>query len=191
MKRLAEIAFMVIESRRESKRITSRTPADDLHKLKGYSYFVGVCRDLFYDYIEKTAHLCMEKCMDELDCTQIVYWDEIGITEIKSDLQDENPKLALAKFIFEEIKENIYTNVLLKAHNYFLVVMQRDLSGEILKQVSSFDDKMMEDMFELQKSKEQLREEEETEKGITNNLTQKETELRELTSQFARFKLNT
>jgi hypothetical protein len=31
--------------------------------------------------------------------------------------------LALSRNIFEELRETIYTNVLLKAHNYFLVVM--------------------------------------------------------------------
>jgi hypothetical protein len=44
-------------------------------------------------------------------------------------------------------------------------------------------------MFQLHKSKEQLRDEEEAEKTAIHNLTQKETELRELTSLFARFKL--
>jgi hypothetical protein len=71
---IVDVAFIVMEGRRD-KKIASRTPGDDLHKLKGYSYFVGVCRDLFYGYIDKTAQLCMEKCMDEITCTQLIYWE--------------------------------------------------------------------------------------------------------------------
>jgi len=193
MKRLADIAFGVMESRKENKRIAStRTPGDELQKLKGFSYFVGVCRDIFCEYIYKTSQLCMEKCMDEIDCTQLVYWESSveQVADVRADSGTENPILLLTKHIFEEMRNTIYSNVLLKAHNYFLVVMQRDLSGEILKEVSSFDDKLVEDMFELHKSKEQLRVEEDIEKTTLASLTQKETELRDLTSQFTRFKLN-
>jgi len=160
--------------------------------LKGISYFVGVCRDLFHDYIDKTAQLCLEKCMDEIDCTQLIYWETTAeqLSDMRSETKGESPVIPLSKHIFEEMRTTIHTNIILKAHNYFLFVMPRDLSGEILKEVSSFDDKLVEDMFELQKSKETLRDEEEVEKLNLNNLTQKETELRDLTSQFTRFKLN-
>lgn len=58
-----------------------------------------------------------------------------------------------------------------------------------MKEVSSFDDKVMEEMFDLQKSREQLKIEEEIETNNINNYQQKENELRDLTSQFGRFKL--
>jgi hypothetical protein len=44
-----------------------------------YSYFQGVCRDLFAEFIEKTRQVCMEKMMEELLCNELIYWDSSSI----------------------------------------------------------------------------------------------------------------
>jgi len=89
--------------------------------------------------------------------------------------------------LFNELRITITNNILLKGHNYFLVQMQRDLSGEILKDISAFEDKLLEEIFELKKAKEELKLEEEKEKAELQSLQEKEVQLRDLSTQFSRF----
>jgi len=65
--------------------------------------------------------------------------------------------------------------------------MQRDLSGEVLKDISAFEDKLLEEIFELKKAKEELKLEEENEKAELANFQEKEVQLRDLSTQFSRF----
>jgi len=190
MKRLAGIASIVMESRRENKLI-STTYLDDLHSMKGYPYFTSVIRDIFFDFVDKTSKLCKDKCIDELLCTQLLYLDEELISDIhslsrKSGKSDDIALQASSK-LFNEMRNTILTNILLKCHNYFLFTMHRDLSGEILKDTSSFDDRLMEEIFELSKAKEQFKIDEEKEKGILASYSEKEIQLRDLTTSFTRF----
>jgi hypothetical protein len=72
MKRLAGIASVVMEQRRENKLIAS-TYLDELHSLKGYAYFTSVIRDIYFDFVDKITRTCKEKCMDEVLCSQLHY----------------------------------------------------------------------------------------------------------------------
>jgi len=97
--------------------------------------------------------------------------------------------LELASNLFNEMCTTITNNILLKGHNVFLVQMPRDLSGEILKQISSFEDKLFEEIFELKKTKEDLALAEQKVNLGLQAYQEKETQLRDLATQFSRFSL--
>lgn len=97
--------------------------------------------------------------------------------------------LQMSNQLYEESCQLITQNVLLKCHHYLAVQYHRDLSGEVLKHVSSFDDKLMEQVFDLHKEKERLRKEEDREREEGKRLQDKENQLRDLGTQFARFRL--
>jgi len=191
MKRLADIGFGILESR-SAKKTGVKTDETPLQSMRGYSYFQSTVRDIFCEYVDKTSQICLTKCMDEIACTQLIYWNSTGNANAhlpKSKSLDKNYALEMAKKLFNENRDIIIDNILLKCHNRFLVVMQRDLSGEILKDTSSFDDKSLEEMFELRVAKEKLKRDEEREKQAQQSFQEKETVLRDLATQFSRLKL--
>jgi len=199
MKRLADIAFIAMENRSASdlKRVglqQSVVGFDNLQSLKGYSYFQSTVRDIFYAHVDKIAQMCKDKCMDEIGCCQLLYWEltsgisNYSISDVKGGT-NEKVLSTLATQMFEEMRDMIADNILLKSHNFFLVFMQRNLSGEILKDTSSFDEKLMEEMFELKMVKEQLKQQEEREKHNLQSFQEREVNLRDLSAQFSRFRL--
>jgi len=194
MKRLADIGFSIVESR-SSKKVGSRGSSNEeqLSAMRGYSYFQSTVRDVFFEYVDKTAQICKRKCMDELACTQLIYWETAAkdITISKRSTKESNVQVLFDATLklFTDIKDTIVDNVVLKCHNFFVIVMQRDLSGEILRDTSSFDDKFLEEMFELTTAKERLKKDEEIEKANQLNYQEKESVLRDLGTQFSRLKL--
>eukprot|EP01114_Cavostelium_apophysatum_P004905 TRINITY_DN1536_c0_g1_i1.p1 TRINITY_DN1536_c0_g1~~TRINITY_DN1536_c0_g1_i1.p1 ORF type:complete len:422 (-),score=162.34 TRINITY_DN1536_c0_g1_i1:86-1351(-) len=201
MRRLADIAFNIVESRSNKKiglvhgsRGAGSVIEDHLPSMRGYSYFQSTLKDIFNEHVGKTAENCKNKCLEEIQCTQLIYWELTG-DQVSTP---PDPKavevckqflLGMTTKLFEELRKNIVENVLLKCHNYFLVLMQRDLSGEILRDTSSFDDKLLEEMFELSTAKEKLKKDEERERTNERGHHEKETVLRDLSTQFSRLRL--
>jgi len=196
MKRLADIGFSILESRSSSKMrySSSKSSLDDLLTMKGYSYFQSIVRDIFCCYVEKIGKQCNEKCLEELTCSQVLLWEDMkNVQHIvpKKGKQDEINRLllSLSSKLFAETFHVIIDNILLKSHQLFLVTMQRNLSGEILKDISTFDDALLAEMFNLKASQEHLHNEEERERLRFQLYTEKENQLRDLSTQFSRFKL--
>ena len=123
MTRLSDIAFNILETRRTS-RITSRNIGDLLVKIKGFTYFQGVCKDIYQNYIDSISHLCLEKMNDELQCSELLYWDS-GDQLLQLNKQNDTTTtiLTVSGQIFDDLQDTLTTNILLKAHHYFLVVM--------------------------------------------------------------------
>ena len=76
--------------------------------------------------------------MEELSCNELIYWDatsikyqyianEILILTRNSVAQgpkdNEGQLVELTLTIFDELKETLTNNILLKAHHYFLVIL--------------------------------------------------------------------
>jgi len=122
-----------------------------------------------------------------------VYWELTNLQKTLNKVTGlEKPEqilLELASNLFNEMCTTITNNILLKGHNVFLVQMPRDLSGEILKQISSFEDKLFEEIFELKKTKEDLALAEQKVNLGLQAYQEKETQLRDLATQFSRFSL--
>jgi len=192
MKRLADIGFSIMESRSNKKVGLRGGVVDDVQKMNGYSYFQSTVRDIFFEYVDKTAQICRDKCMNEIQCTQLIYWEVTSKLAVPDKVTPDSIQkfiLNMSTQLFNDIRETITNNILLKCHNYFSVVMQRDVSGEILKDTSSFDDRLLEEMFELSTAKEQLKRDEEREKQNLKDYEDREKTLRDLSTQFARLKL--
>jgi hypothetical protein len=49
--------------------------ADDFQNQRGYSYFRSIVKDIFIQYVDRIAQICKEKCMNEIACTQVIYWE--------------------------------------------------------------------------------------------------------------------
>jgi len=70
-----------------------------------------------------------------------------------------------------------------------LVVAGRDISGRLLKDISAFDEKAMDQMFELGKSRMLMKVQEENETKNMQLYENQEKMLRDLVTLFSRFKL--
>jgi len=124
----------------------------------------------------------------------VLLWEDMKNVQYivpKKGKQDEINRLllSLSSKLFAETFHVIIDNILLKSHQLFLVTMQRNLSGEILKDISTFDDALLAEMFNLKATQEHLHNEEEREKLRFQLYTEKENQLRDLSTQFSRFKL--
>lgn len=106
---------------------------------------------------------------------------------------EEGDKLILqmSNRLYQESCERLTQCVLLKCHHHFSVQYHRELSGEVLRHISSFPDTLLEQVFDLHREKERLRGEEEKEKEEGKKWADKENQMRDLATQFARFRLLT
>jgi hypothetical protein len=76
MKRIAEIAFSVMESRSTSRKVLSRASQnEDLQNMKGYKYFQSIVRDVFFSYVDNIGSICKSKCLEEVNCTNLIHWE--------------------------------------------------------------------------------------------------------------------
>ena len=90
---------------------------------------------------------------------------------------------------FAQMVQKMSGNILMKCHNYFLVVASRDISGRLLKDISAFDEKAIDQMFELEKSKISMKQQENLETKNLQTYDNQEKVLRDLVTLFSRFKL--
>jgi hypothetical protein len=125
MKRLTDIAEKILESRRK-KWSGSGNPVDDIDR---YPYFTYHVKDLFNKYVEHTARVCKEKCMDEFYSTRTILWDftefaDKSLPLERNDQEDTRTSVVqLATELFNSLRDRITKNVLLKLYNFFLVPM--------------------------------------------------------------------
>ncbi len=68
MKRLTEIAEKILDSRKKR----GQPGVDDIER---YPYFTYHVKDLYGKYVDFTAKICKEKCMDEFFSTRTILWD--------------------------------------------------------------------------------------------------------------------
>jgi len=189
MKRLADIAFVLVK---KDNKYGSSADAS-LYSLAGYTYFCSVLRDLYFEYIDSVSNLCQAKCLEEISAIELIYWDynygNLKIPKMKGAEDAIEYASNFTSAAFYSLSQQIITNIVMKCHNYFLVVAARDISGRLLKDVSSFNEKAIEEMFELDKTRQILKQEEERESKNLQMVDNQEKTLRDLVTQFSRFKL--
>jgi len=150
-----------VHSGAHARGVSSRA-VDDTDR---YPYFTYHVKDLYFKFVELTAKICKEKCMDEFYSTRTIYWD------LTSDYADRNLPLErndnedvktavvnLSTDLFNELRDRITKNVLLKFYNFFLVPMQNGLWNEIQSKVNCLSDSSLEQIFEVGTTKDKLRE---------------------------------
>jgi len=102
--------------------------------------------------------------MDEFYSTRTIYWEltsEYADRNLPLERNDQDDtKTAVVKLatdIFNQLRDRITQNVLLKFYNFFLVPMQSDLWTEIQAKVNCLSDSALEQIFEVSATKEKLK----------------------------------
>jgi len=131
MKRLTDISEKVLESRKKKWNEDLHTVAsNNVDDIDRYPYFTYHVKDLFNKFVESTAKQCKEKCLDEFYSTRTIYWDltsEFSNRNLpleRNDQEDTKKQVInLSTELFNELRDRITRNVMLKFYNFFLVPM--------------------------------------------------------------------
>ncbi|KAN0039651.1 hypothetical protein ACTA71_007452 [Dictyostelium dimigraforme] len=212
MKRLTDIADKVIDSRRKSRCIGSspfggnglnnnnnnnnsnndRLSNTDMDNLDQYPFFTHHVKNLYYDFVHRAAKGCKEKCMDEFYSSRTIYWEltehpDSSLPSIRNDHHETKTAVCqLATKLFDSIRQRITKNVLLKLYNFFLVPMQTDLWNEIQAQITCLSNEQLEQLFEVQATREQLKQEEKKQQQILEKYSQIDEQFLKAASLFCR-----
>ncbi|EGG22757.1 dynamin like protein [Cavenderia fasciculata] len=201
MKRLAEVTDKVVDTRRKnrgganlsviSRQSSSSNSTFDLENIDQYPYFTHHVRDIFFKFIEQTAKVCKEKCMDEFYSTRTIYWEltehpDQNLPFLKADHQDTKSTVEhLTTQLFDTIRKRITKNVLLKFYNFFLVPMQTDLWTEIQGKITCLSSESLEQIFEVNATKELLKDDEKKHQGILDKYSQNDEAFLRAASAFS------
>ncbi|GAM24162.1 hypothetical protein SAMD00019534_073370 [Acytostelium subglobosum LB1] len=193
MKRLADVADKVVDSRKKNRITASSGLAGgrfDMENIDQYPYFTHHVRDLFFKFIEQASKICKEKCMDEFYSTRTIYWEltehpDQSLPVVRNDHQDTRATVEhLTTQLFESIRKRITKNVLLKFYNFFLVPIQTDLWSEIQGKITCLSNESLEQIFEVNATKEQLKEDEKNQQVILEKYTKNDELFLKAASQF-------
>ncbi|KAK5580476.1 hypothetical protein RB653_000494 [Dictyostelium firmibasis] len=91
----------------------------------------------------------------------------------------------LASKLFQDIRNRMSKNIMLKCYNYFLIPMQMDLKLNIQDNITKLSDAMLEEIFEIQTTKERLREDEQHLAQICNQFIQQEENYKKYSQSFS------
>lgn len=181
LKRLVEITEVMLENNKRSRKRIGVSPSDVLEDLDQYPFFTHAVKDLYYKFVDATAEECKKKCKDEFFCTRLVYWELTNIdgktvTFGKNDTKDDIKKAVvnLATDLFQKIRDRISKNILLKSYNYFLVPMQTDLWSDIQGNITAMTDDQLNELFEVETTKQRLADAERDMKGIVEKFIEQE-----------------
>lgn len=137
-----------------------------------------------------TAQSCLEKCLDEFYDTRTIYWDltEYADRSLPMDRNDPDTKRAvvdLSTELFKDLQKRITKNVLLKFYNFFLVPMQTELWSVVQGKISSLSDTELEQIFEVNATKDRIKEEEKRLLQIVQQCAEQELVLLESASKYS------
>lgn len=45
-------------------------------RISEYPQFVWYVKDLYEEFVDNTSKNCLSKCLDELQCTQMIFWQQ-------------------------------------------------------------------------------------------------------------------
>eukprot|EP01114_Cavostelium_apophysatum_P012433 TRINITY_DN277_c0_g1_i1.p1 TRINITY_DN277_c0_g1~~TRINITY_DN277_c0_g1_i1.p1 ORF type:complete len:856 (+),score=372.25 TRINITY_DN277_c0_g1_i1:231-2798(+) len=196
MKRLTDIAQKILEGRRkkwiEDMNVHSHQSGESIDDLDRYPYFTYHVKDLYNKFVDTTAKLCKEKCLDEFYSTRTIYWEQTEYADRnmpleRTDMEDTKTAVVhLATDLFLKLRLRITTNVLLKFYNFFLVPMQSDLWNEIQGKVNCLGDSSLEQIFEVTSTKDKLKE---SIKGLNDDLSkfaEKDKQFMQYAASFSR-----
>eukprot|EP01092_Planopodium_desertum_P009916 TRINITY_DN4335_c0_g2_i3.p1 TRINITY_DN4335_c0_g2~~TRINITY_DN4335_c0_g2_i3.p1 ORF type:complete len:111 (+),score=29.91 TRINITY_DN4335_c0_g2_i3:29-361(+) len=90
-----------------------------------------------------------------------------------------------AKILFQDIRQRITTNVLLKCYNFYLVPMETDLWGKLQGKVTSLSDEKIEELFEVLATTEKLKDQEVSVKNMQIKFKEQEKDFMTAAHKFA------
>ena len=159
--------------------------------VEEYPYFVQHVKAQYKEFVAQAAETCAQKCLDEFYCTRIIYWDTNSRKDTLPDLgsaTEEKAAKVVSEYagkLFDELRERIVENVLLKCHNFFLVPMQTELGGEIQGKVAQLDDQAIAEMFQVSATREKFKKKEEELRAAVKKLQEQESELQNSIQSFS------
>mmetsp|Transcript_22683 Transcript_22683/g.38501 ORF Transcript_22683/g.38501 Transcript_22683/m.38501 type:complete len:677 (+) Transcript_22683:47-2077(+) len=170
--------------------------ASALANPNDFPFFTSAVKSFYLDVVNALAERTRSKCLDEFQCTQLIYWEN-GIDEKKlpsskkKDDQKETLKSvnALAHELFDKTKQRLADNVILKCHSAFLVPISEHLYGEIQGKISQLTDADMENLFEVHVTIERLQRSEVQLASVTRRFEAMEKEFLVAAEQFSRSRL--
>jgi len=131
--------------------------------------------------------------MDEFYSTRTIYWDltseyaDRSMPLERNDLEDTKAAVVhLSTELFNELRDRITKNVLLKFYNFFLVPMQSELWNEIQGKVNCLGDSSLEQIFEVISTKEKLKDNIKVLTDILTKLGEKDKLFMQFASSFSK-----
>jgi len=192
MKRLSNVVGKIMETRRKNSAqqqvgsgianlSTDLLEASD-DDFERFPYFTFHVRDLYNEFVDQTAELVRDKCMDEFYCTAAIYWDLGEMQDLNkhlpNDLSDTKQikecVVKLSSKIFDDLKSRISKNVMLKFYNFFLLPMQSSLWNTIQSTITCLSDSALAEIFEVNAVKEKLLEDEQVLKSVLEKCVEQE-----------------
>eukprot|EP00026_Physarum_polycephalum_P007579 Phypoly_transcript_07642.p1 GENE.Phypoly_transcript_07642~~Phypoly_transcript_07642.p1 ORF type:complete len:510 (+),score=138.30 Phypoly_transcript_07642:54-1532(+) len=187
MKRLTDVVEKISDSRRKKWQASLREHKTDA--LEQSPYFTHHVKDLYFKFVDHTAKLVKEKCMDEFLSTRTIYWDltehpdrNMPITKNQDDTK--TAVVELSKQLFASLRGRIMKNVLLKFYNFFLVPMQTELWSEIQGKVTSLSDTSLTQIFEVKSTKDKLVNDEKNLKATLTKMGEQDASFLDASTQF-------
>eukprot|EP01092_Planopodium_desertum_P011218 TRINITY_DN5126_c0_g2_i1.p1 TRINITY_DN5126_c0_g2~~TRINITY_DN5126_c0_g2_i1.p1 ORF type:complete len:772 (+),score=212.08 TRINITY_DN5126_c0_g2_i1:32-2347(+) len=190
LKRLVPITNTILKARQKRSTIT----ASDINDMSQYPFFVHHIRELFENFIDNQAKVCLSKCMDEFYSTRTIYWHitEIPSEELKMDMpavvDPEEAKKQVAEksqLVFNSLRERIVKNILLKFYNFFLVPIQTKLWNAIHGQISTLSLEDLESKFEVDATTTRLKDEEKRIEEDVKKYIEQEAEFLKSSTKFS------
>jgi len=191
MKRLVSVVDNMNEANLRAKRRSGKVdPQDD---LENYPFFTNSVKDFYYKFVDEAIASCKKKCIDEFLSTRIIYWELTNLDGKallfgqKSSKEDAIKAVGkLANDLFKNLKKRITKNILLKSYNFFLVPMQTELWAEIQGNITTMSDAELEELFEVQVTKEKLSDAEKDMRLILDKFADQEILFMEYAFSFAK-----
>ncbi|PRP80592.1 hypothetical protein PROFUN_12354 [Planoprotostelium fungivorum] len=185
VKRLADISFDVISNQSKKMESSSRK-LYGFSLINGFSQFQGNLRDIFYEYVDEIGKNFRGKCRDEMAGTRVLVhrFQSIPVEGEKFHLIQ-----SLCAQLMHETKQYLLRNILLKAHRLFVSQFQQNVNSEIMKNVAQFSDSLLDEMFDLKATRENVNKRLQKQERDAMHLEERENELRDLISRFGRLKM--
>lgn len=77
IKRLFDIVENILEAKRKRTVLSHISSWEtQMSVTKDFPQFTWYVRELYDNVVDNTAAVCLEKCVDELYCTQLIFWEQ-------------------------------------------------------------------------------------------------------------------
>lgn len=155
---------------------------DDI-AMSQFPFFTHSVRSHFAKFVEDASAVCLAKCEDEFMATRLLQWEaaNIGADDLKGLSESSSKAEAIVEKIavklFKANQKRIIENVKLKTYNYFFVPMQTDLWGELQGELTCFSDAQLEELFEIESSKNRFNDEIMITERVVDQFVAEEAEL--------------
>eukprot|EP00727_Mastigamoeba_balamuthi_P005216 m51a1_g14693 hypothetical protein (774) ;mRNA; f:107868-111089 len=157
MNRIAETASVILRMPKKTAargRFTTsdRPVSPDPSETSGAEnrLFEHWVEERYQQYVDKMSSMFLERCGDEIVTERLIAWDlrMYGTIELESSADDVERVRRICHTVFEQSKQRIVGNVLLKCYNLFLD--QTQIWGEIQAQINmALTEQLLEELFEV------------------------------------------